>query len=219
MTQRALLVHGFASSFEATWAEAGWPEFLADIDIETVSFELPGHGSSPLAGDTAREDVVQALLDAGRDADLAIGFSAGSALLLHAAIHAPDAFARLALLGIGDGMWPADGTGKALSARLLGEDDDETTRLLRSMAASAGNRLEAIAAYARTSLGPPALTELSGLAAPVLIVLGERDTVGPTDAIISALPRASATTLPRVDHYRTPDAPAAMSAVMDFVAG
>lgn len=217
MTRKALLVHGFASTFEATWGDAGWPDLLADVGIETLTFELPGHGSSALAGHADMEDVVDALLEAGHGADLAVGFSAGSALLLHASVREPAAFDQLVLLGIGDGMWSTSDYRGSLASRLLDERGDEAIQLLRSTAISAGNQLEGVAAYASTSLGPPALADLAHIAARVLIVLGERDSVGPADILVSALSNATVTMIPRIDHFRTPESPAAMGAVLDFM--
>jgi len=217
MTRRAILTHGFASSIDRTWRDAGWPDLLEEVAVEPSFFALPGHVDSTLPPTTPVAEIEAALAAADPEADLALGFSAGALLTLRTAIARPGRFSALVLLGFGDGMWSPPGS-RARAAERLRSGDDEESRLLRQMAASAGEELESLATFLAAMPQPPALEELRTLEAEVLLVLGERDTVGPADAVLDALPRARLVTLPGVDHNRTPSSPAAMDAVLDFLA-
>jgi len=214
--RRALLTHGFASDAAGTWTDAGWPDLLADIGIEAVTFELPGHGASPLPPDTPSDEVEQALLDAAPDADILIGFSAGAMLSLRAAVARPERVARIVLMGMGDGMWTSGGF-DGLADRLATSEDEHDT-LFRTMAHNAGNDIASIATYLRGIPGPPPYAQLAVVTAPTLVVLGDRDTLAPADRLLEALPDARLALLPGVDHVRTPESSAAMGAVLDFLA-
>lgn len=218
-SEAAVFVHGFGSTHDATWGVPGWPELMEDIGYRVVPFGLPGHGDSPVPGGTD-DDTLDELLGVARreGAVSAVGFSAGSLLLLRAAVRDPGAFERLVLIGIGDGMW-ADPSGfSSLADTLTADEPDASTALLRQLAARAGNSIESIAAYARSAAPPPPLPSLQRVDTEVLVILGDEDTVGPADALVSALPRATLTSLPHTDHYRAPSSPEAMSAVLDFFA-
>jgi len=217
VSRSAILVHGLASNWEGSWAEAGWPELLEDLDIVALPFELPGHGASPLAPDAPPAEVEAALRATDPAADIAIGFSSGAVYSLRAAAAAPGRFAKLVLLGFGDGMWTPPGAMAAAADRLLSAEEEPDTRLLRQMAVSAGNSIERVAGFLRANPGPPPIEELAAVTADTLIVLGERDAVGPADRAAAALPRARVVVLPGVDHYRTPGSPGAMAAVLDFL--
>lgn len=221
MTQGAVLLHGAASSSSATWAGAGWADLLDDLAITTSYVPLPGHQGSPLAADAPASRVTAEILAADPGADVVLGFSAGAALALQAAAAAPERFRKIALLGFGDGMWTAPSTRAAIAERLTtrSDADNADVLLMRSMAASAGNDVQQVARFLATYPGPPPLESLRALTAEVLVVVGDRDSVGPADRLAAALGSARVVTLPGVDHYRTPHAPGAMAAVQGFLSG
>lgn len=213
---RALVTHGFASSWEHGWVQHGWPDLLREAGIEAVPFALPGHAGSNLPPAATVEEITASALGAARGAELAVGFSMGSAVTLHAAAAAPEHFRTIVLLGFGDHAWPYPGELESLAARV--EDpttDDAAVVLLQRAAASAGNDLASIAEFLRHFPGPPPRHALRHITGDVLLVLGERDALGPATLTAAALPNARVVILPGVDHVRTPSSPAAMTVVLD----
>ncbi|MGA7421010.1 MAG: alpha/beta hydrolase [Acidimicrobiales bacterium] len=214
-----VLLHGFASSFEHGWRESGWVDILADFDCEVPEIDLPGHGSSDRPTDPQDyadvEGEVLALLPPTVPG--AVGFSAGGDLLLRMAIANPGRFGRIAVLGVGNNVFQDADPGVIVDA-LEGDDEPEDVqaRLFRRLALSTGNDPKALSAFIRRPR--PALREedLASVACPVLVVLGDRDMVGPADRLVAALPSASLVTLAGVDHFSTPSDFGAIDATMKF---
>lgn len=214
----ALLTHGFASSWEHGWEQLGWPDLLADAGMDARPFALPGHVGSTLGPRASIDEIAAAALETCGDADVALGFSLGSAVTLHAAVADPDHFERIVLLGFGDGAWQAPEGATTLADRLEDfEIDDPDVTLLRRSARSAGDDLGSIIQFLRSFPGPPRLDELHAITADVLIVLGEHDTMGPATRASAAFRSSEVVTLSGVDHWRTPGSQAAMAAVLDFL--
>ena len=75
----------------------------------------------------------------------------------------------------------------------------------------------AIAAFVRretTALDPDALARIS---CPVLVVIGERDSAGPSDVLAAALPQARMEVLRGTDHFGTTSDYRCIGAVLDFL--
>ncbi|MEU4244553.1 alpha/beta fold hydrolase [Actinoplanes sp. NPDC026619] len=226
---RVMLLHGLASSFARNWRDPGWVDLLTEAGHDVTPLSLPGHGLGPQPTDPQAyadntghllREITRAIGNGGART-AAVGFSAGADGLLNAAAQAPARFDRLALLGIGDAALADDTTATdRLAAALAGPEDptDVPTRLFRRMAAAAGNDLPPIVAYLRRPRRPPEPEELKRIACPVLLVLGDRDPAGPADRLAGALPDARLVTLRGVDHFTTTSSPAAMEAVMRFLA-
>ena len=123
----------------------------------------------------------------------AIGFSAGARLVLRAALANPTAFRKIVLLGIGDGMWTHTPTA----------DDLELADLVVQLLETAGNDRAAVERYIKGFTEMPALSELSKVTVPTLVMIGDRDMVGPADAMTAALADAKLVVLKGVDHYAT----------------
>jgi pimeloyl-ACP methyl ester carboxylesterase len=203
-----LLVHGIGSSFEHNWQRTGWVDVLGLDDRAAVPFELPGHGGSttPLDGDAAVSELAE-LVSRHQPVD-AVGFSAGAMLLAHVAVALPGAFRRLVLLGIGDHSWSAgEGDSGALElAAALDSDtehEDPRVRVFQRMARSAGNDPARVAGYLRTAPSLPSPEQLAAVTCPTLIVVGDRDPVGPADRLTAAFPDARGFVLRGVDHMAT----------------
>ncbi|TFV88848.1 alpha/beta hydrolase [Blastococcus sp. CT_GayMR16] len=204
-----LLVHGIGSSFEHNWQRTGWVDILGLDDRTAVGFELPGHGGSttPLDGDAAVRELTEVV--SGHGLVDAVGFSAGAMLLARVAVAVPEAFRRLALLGIGDRSWGAGEEGDSgaldLAAALESdtEDGDPRVRIFQRLARSAGNDPVRVAGYLRTAPSLPSPEQLAAVTCPTLIVVGERDAVGPADRLAAAFADARAVVLPGVDHMAT----------------
>jgi pimeloyl-ACP methyl ester carboxylesterase len=198
------------------WSDAGWPELLAEADVQTTRFALPGHDESPLEPDAPPADVMASISSAEGAGDILIGFSAGATLALRSAAADPDRFRSVVLLGFGDGMWTSPAN-KAQYADQVRDGDDAGPRMLRRMAAAAGNNIESVARFISVDPGPPSYESLARITGTVLIVLGANDPAGPADQVARALPNARVVTLPGVDHFRTPTEPGAMAAVLAYL--
>jgi pimeloyl-ACP methyl ester carboxylesterase len=220
-TSTLILLHGFGSSFDHNWHQTGWVDILADFGVTVPAIDLPGHGSSapltdPASYANADEEVRRALPP---DALIAgVGFSAGAELLLRLAVAEPERFDRIVLLGLGDNVFES-GDPSALVAALESseEPEDIRARLFRRLARSAGNDPMALSAFLRRPHQPTTEEELSRLQCPVLVVLGDRDWVGPADRLMAALPSASLVTLAGVDHFATPSDFGAIDATVKFL--
>ncbi|WP_236792022.1 alpha/beta fold hydrolase [Amycolatopsis sp. GM8] len=213
-----VLVHGLGSSFERNWVASGWADLLRDEGHEVIGVHLPGHGP---AG--PEPDAAQRILDvAGEHGAIdAVGFSAGGQAVLRAAARAPEAFRRVAFLGIGDGVLePRDDTVRLRLADAIEATDppgDVHTRVFRRMIAAAGNDPAAVAAYLRAVPGPVPAAELRRITAPALVVIGDRDPAGPADRFVAALPDACGVTLRGVDHFATTSDVSCLDAVLKFL--
>ncbi len=208
-----VLIHGLGGSFEQNWRRSGWVDALRASGRPVLPFALPGHSSpAPAAGEEDR--VVRDLVDLARvqgPVD-AVGFSVGALLLLTAAVREPAAFGRIALLGLGDVQ---------LRSRPTNEFFDGDSPMLRGVrlgAERAGHDLGEVLTFARRQFQPPEFAELGRITQPVLLVLGDRDPVGPATGLLSGLPDARLVSLAGVDHGGTWARLECQAAVLDFLA-
>ena len=213
-----VLLHGFASSFDHTWAQNGWVDILGDFDCTAVDIDLPGHGSSarpvdPASYATVEEDVAAMLPDPTG----AVGFSAGAEILLRIAIAHPEHFDRLALLGVGDNVF-TERDASAIAEALDGdtEPEDIQARLFFRLARTTGNDPRALAAFLRRARDPITAEELAAVTCPVLVVLGDRDFIPSADRLMAALPSATFHAAHGVDHFATPSNFGVIDATMRF---
>jgi pimeloyl-ACP methyl ester carboxylesterase len=217
-----VLVHGFASSFEHTWAKNGWVDILGDLGRPVTGMDLLGHGSAerpvdPDAYQAIEEQVAAALPDGPLDG---VGFSAGGLVLLRLAVSHPGRFRRLALLGVGDNAF-GGGDPASVIAALQGEGDPEDIagEVFRRMAESAGNDPAALVAFLRRASVPLTEADLAAVTVPVLLVFGERDMIGSADRLAAALPQSRLVLVPGVDHFATVSDFAVIDAVVRFLEG
>jgi pimeloyl-ACP methyl ester carboxylesterase len=216
-----ILLHGFGSSFDHNWRQTGWVDILADFGVSVPAIDLPGHGSSSRLTDPADyadvdEEVRRAL---PADEPIAgVGFSAGAGLLLRLAVDEPERFDRIVLLGLGDNVFES-GDPDAIVAALESseEPEDVQARVFRRLAQSAGNDPRALSAFLRRPRRPVTEEELSRLHCPILVVLGDRDTLGSADRLMAALPSASLVTLAGIDHFATPSDFGAIDSTIKFL--
>jgi pimeloyl-ACP methyl ester carboxylesterase len=200
-----VLLHGFGSSFDHNWQQTGWVDILADFGVTVPPIDLPAHGSSPPFTDPAdygdADEAVRNALPA--DGPVAgVGFSAGAELLLRLAVAEPERFDRIVLLGLGDNAFESGDPAALVSAlESSDEPEDVRARTFRRLARSAGNDPE----------------DLLRISCPVLVVLGDRDWVGPADRLMAALPSASLVSLSGVDHFATPSDFGAIDATVKFL--
>jgi pimeloyl-ACP methyl ester carboxylesterase len=217
-----VLVHGFAGSATLTWGEAGWVELLADEGRSATAVDLLGHGDAPKPRDPeAYADLAAHLTDLLPDDPVdAIGFSLGANTLLQVAIAAPQRFRRLVLAGIGDDVFDPPDAEPVAALLEAGGDLPESAfvRHLVDLASAPGADREAFVACLRRPRRPLHEVDLAAVAVPTLVVLGDRDHVGPADRLVAALPDARLQILRGVDHARTPGSMGFLDAALRFVA-
>ncbi len=220
MTEAVILVHGLGSSFEHGWRSAGWIDVLADAGRTVIPFDVPGHGTA----DAPHDPAAYAHLDRAVEAALpsepvdAIGFSLGAQLLLRVAARAPERFAHLVVIGVGENLFRTDSA--EMLAKLFDEDgtpEDITARLFVQLSDSAGNDRKAIAACLRRNDDPFTAEELARVTCPTLVIIGDKDFAGPPDPLVNALPDAQLRVLPGVDHFRAPSEFSCIDAALDFI--
>ena len=220
--QPVVLVHGFASSFAREWAQPGWVDLLHDAGREVIGVDLLGHGEAPkphapaaYADLTAR--VAEALPAAG-EVD-AIGFSMGARVLLTLAAAQPDRFGRLVVGGVGANVFRTDTSDEVARAIEQGEheSEDNTARAFARFAATPGNDPLALAACLRRPSSPMTVEQLGRIRASVLVVLSDRDFVGPAGPLVDALGDARFAGLSGVDHFGTPNHFGFIDAALEFL--
>jgi len=220
-----LLVHGFASSFERNWREPGWVDLLEDEGHQVVAVDLLGHGESDKPTDpdayASLENSVIAVMPSSGQVD-AVGFSLGAQLLLRVASSSPERFRRLVVAGVGENVFvrpDPEPAAKAIETGLPAEGDHQATRAFVRFATAPGNDPAALAACMRRPSLPLTDEELARVAVPVLVVLGDRDFVGPADRLLKALPDARLTSLTGADHFGTPKDFRFVDAALGFLRG
>ena len=236
--ERLVLAHGFTQNSRC------WGPFGHDLaaDHEVVAVDLPGHGRTDPAHDSADLPAAGRLLaDVGGDA-VYIGYSMGGRTTLHAALAHPERVQALVLIGATAGMddpaaraarRQADG---ALAADLLAGGLDEFLRrwlanpLFAGLPPSAAaveqrlaNRPEGVAASLRhtgTGTQEPLWGELERLTMPVLVLVGAEDPKFAAEGarLVEHLPRARMRTLPGTHAVHLAQPTAAAAAVRQFLA-
>lgn len=231
-----LLVHGFSTNSARTWGETGWLDLLADEGRTVIAPDLLGHGTAPQPTDPAAyDDLESRVLDVLPPEPVdAVGFSLGARTVLVLASRHPERFRRLVLAGVGANLFRSLGSAdrdsadrdsadpdSAEASTMLGEGDgsDPTASHFAQLAASSGCDPAALRALiARPN--PPRLDadSFARIIHPTLVVLGDRDFVGPADPLMAAIPQAELVTLAGVDHFATPKAMRFLDAGLRFLA-
>lgn len=215
-----VLVHGWGSSFAATWQAPGFTALLEDAGREVIGVDLLGHGTSdkphdPAAYTDLTPGVVRLLPDGPVDA---VGFSLGALTLLELACREPHRFQRLVLAGIGENVFVRERSTTIVDA-LEGRGDpaDVTAQLFVSYASQPGNDVVALTACMKADRAAITPERLAGVTCPVLVVIGERDFAGPGDRLAAALPNARLVSIPRCDHFATPENFTFIDAALEFL--
>ena len=210
-----IMVHGMGSTFDHNWRRHGWVDVLAESGREVIGFELPGHGSAPPLEDGATAvDRLLEQCEPHREVDI-VGFSVGSVLSLTALTRRPELFRRAALLGLADTQLQV--TPEAMRAGAA-DLDSPVMHAVRVAAERAGNDVQTVLGWAQRPEAPPSFADLTRVALPVLLILGEQDFLGPADSLLASLPRARLITLPQTAHFATASRHEAKVAVADFLA-
>jgi pimeloyl-ACP methyl ester carboxylesterase len=220
-----LLVHGFGTSFAATWRHNGWADLLADAGRTVIGVDLLGHGNAPKPTDPeAYRDLEDHVLAALPDDPVdAVGFSAGAMAVLWLAAHHPQRFHRIVVAGVGANLFEQDGDRSRAVAEAVrtGTADDPQLRYFADLPEAGGADPEGRSALA-AFMGRPDRREftadlLARVTVPVLVALGDRDFAGPADPLVEALPDATRCVLRGVDHFATPKDFGFLDATLTFL--
>jgi pimeloyl-ACP methyl ester carboxylesterase len=207
-----VLVHGFASNIEVNWITPRWVTTLTHAGRRVIALDNRGHGASSKLYDpaayhsaTMAEDV-RALLDhLGLARADVMGYSMGARIAAFLAVNHP-ARVRAAIIG-GLGIRLVEGIGlpgsiaDALEARSLADVREPVGRIFRAFAEQTQSDLKALAACMRGSRQTLSRAQLAGIAKPVLVAVGTKDTVaGSGPALAALIPGARALDIPDRDH-------------------
>lgn len=225
-----VLVHGFASNRLINWRGPGWYDTLTRAGRRVIAFDVRGHGESDKPhtleaydeGELAR-DVVRLLDHLGCARADVMGYSMGGFITLRL-LHDDRARVRRAIVaGVGENYY---GRGRleteAIAAGLRARDVSDVTgavpRQFRLFAAQGKNDLEALALCMTRRRHSFTAEEFASLDVPLLIVVGENDTVtGPPGALAEALPSARVVVIPGRDHMTAVGDKTYKAAVLEFL--
>ncbi|MFM8858297.1 MAG: alpha/beta fold hydrolase [Actinomycetota bacterium] len=234
MEHPVVLVHGWGGSYETTWRQSGFADLLEDAGRNVIGVDLLGHGTAPKPHDPdAYRDLTERVLDAAPDAPSDfVGFSLGAMTVLRLAVDHPDRVRSLVLAGIGRNVLESsDSASHRMIVAALQADEPESGSLDDGEVGPTSNIARLFVQYAngpendRRALtavlecGRAAFTpeELARVTCPVLVVIGADDFAGPGDPLAALLPNARLITLPRVDHFATPENFGFFDAALDFL--
>ncbi len=221
------LLHGFGTSAERTWRDNGWLDLLADTGRQVIAPDLLGHGQAPKPHDPEAyaelEQLALAPIEAlGPEGQVdAIGFSAGSKVILTLASAQPERFGKIVVSGVGANLFRHDDQPDLLAKAIELDEvpENPAAAYFHQMARTPGNDPLALAAFLRRPDGPRLTDEgLARITNEVLVVLGDNDFAGPAEPLLERLPNARLVTLPRTDHFATPKNFAFIDATLDFLA-
>lgn len=220
MTGPVVFVHGFATSHQRTWVDNGWVDLVGDAGREVLGIDLLGHGTAPKPHDPgAYADLTGWLLDTlpGGPLDI-VAFSLGARLVLDAATHEPDRFARIVVAGVGANLF-RDDRSDVIARAMRGETDtpDPIVRYFARLGEDPEADREALALVIEAPHEPLTAEKLAAVTCPVLVVLGDKDFAGPADPLVEALPDATHRELSGVDHFSTPKDFGFIDATLDFL--
>lgn len=236
-----VLLHGFPLDRRMWDGVVG----ALDIGIPVLAPDLPGLGRSPVPEDgdpsldRAADGVAAALREAGHERAVVVGLSMGGYVALSLAERHPDLVAGLALV---DTTSSADDAA-ARARRLRAADEVESSGSVEAVLGMVGVLLGAGRVVDRPDLPatitgwiceqrpagvawsqramaarPDRTSTVAGLAVPVLVVLGERDTLTPLAAaehMVGAAQDGELVCIPGAGHLSAVEAPGAVAEALD----
>ena len=225
-----VLIHGFASSKEVNWVAPAWVTTLTRAGRRVIALDNRGHGQStklydPAAYNSATmADDVRALLDhVGLPRADVMGYSMGARIAAFFALEHPKRVRAMILGGLGirlvEGVGLPESIADALEAPSLADVTDPQGRVFRAFAEQTKSDLRALAACIRGSRQTLAREQAKSLSMPVLVAVGEKDTVAGSGPELAALmPHAQALDIPGRDHMLAVGDKVFKAGVVNFLA-
>lgn len=226
-----LLLHGFASSTQRNWVDAGWDRALSEAGFRGLGMDLRGHGDSdkPLgedAYDVSRffEDVdaVIASLELDANAQLGcLGYSMGSRLAYRYAGAHPDVFSALVLGGL-PASDPFEGIDRDMAVDALAGRVEATgpTAFVVQLAtifpeANPQVLLDVVFGVARAPFRPGERSP----AVPMLLMSGDKDDrADDSESIVGVAPDARFAPIPGRNHLNAITSRKFKGGALDFFA-
>ena len=224
-----VLVHGFASTKEVNWVNPSWVSTLTRAGRRVIALDNRGHGASSKLYDPAAyhsatmADDVQALLDhLNIECADVMGYSMGARIAAFLAVDHPARVRAVILGGLGirlvDGVGLPESIADALEAPSLADVRDPTGRIFRAFAEQTKSDLKALAACIRGSRQTLSREQVAGIAKPVLVAVGTKDTVaGSAPALAALIPGARTLDIPDRDHMLSVGDNVFKAGVLDFL--
>ena len=205
-----LMVHGWGGSHQETWQNTGVEQLVNDAGKTVIGVDLLGHGTSEKPHDPQDYADISAPIrkaigsrSIGVDA---VGFSLGAIALLDAALHNPNYFRKLMLVGVGDGL--LDPHKPDETERIIAGIDgtaslnDILARQFGSYAKRSNNDPLALrAALLRPRKEPFSEAQLNCIEAEIVLAVGDRDFVLPADRLANAFKHCRYVKLKNCDHF------------------
>lgn len=224
-----LCIHGFASSGKVNWVDTGWVETLTEAGYQAITLDNRGHGQSDRPHDPElyypgqmAEDAVALLDHLGIERAAVLGYSMGARIAAFMAYSHPDRVACALFGGMGlnliNGLTDGNDIIAGLRAPELADLTHPTARQFRIFADHTGSDREALAACMETSRQPMARADVRRIEVPVLVAVGEADTMaGPPEPLAELLPHGEAVLIPKRDHMRATGDKVFKSAALEFL--
>jgi pimeloyl-ACP methyl ester carboxylesterase len=212
LNEPILLIHGFASNHRINWVNPRWVETLTQTGRRVVAFDNRGHGQSEKLHapgdyhlDLMMRDATNLLAHLGIERADVMGYSMGARIASFLALAEPNLVRSLVLGGLGDRLVRDGGLpetiAEALEAPSLDSLVDPTQRLFRGFAEQTKSDRVALAACVRGSRRNLTPAEAARITQPILVAVGERDTLaGDPSKLVALMPRAEALLIPGRDH-------------------
>lgn len=224
-----LCIHGFASSGKVNWVDTGWVETLTEAGYQAITLDNRGHGQSDRPHDPElyypgqmAEDAVALLDHLGIERAAVLGYSMGARIAAFMAYSHPDRVACALFGGMGlnliNGLTDGNDIIAGLRAPELADLTHPTARQFRIFADHTGSDREALAACMETSRQPMVRADVRRIEVPVLVAVGEADTMaGPPEPLAELLPHGEAVLIPKRDHMRATGDKVFKSAALEFL--
>ena len=229
LSEPILLIHGFASNHRVNWVNPRWVETLSQAGRRVVAFDNRGHGQSQklhapedYRADLMVRDAVNLLAHLGVERADVMGYSMGARIASFLALDRPSLARSLVLGGLGDRLVRDSGLpeaiAEAMEAPSLESLADPTQRLFRAFADQTKSDRAALAACVRGSRRLLTPEEAARITQPILVAVGERDTLaGDPPKLVALLPRAEALSIPGRDHNLAVGDKAFKAGALDFL--
>jgi pimeloyl-ACP methyl ester carboxylesterase len=226
-----LLIHGFGTNAQLSWLESGWAERLVAERRRLIALDNRGHGESQKLYEPRSYTMASISEDARRlldhlDIERAdvLGYSMGARVAALLAVNHPSRLRSLVLGGMGmnlfSGLPPAVDVAKDLDAESLDLAESERGRMFRAFVERTKGDRKALAACMRCAREPIDVEALRRLTIPLLVAIGDRDTVvgSPLAETAAQLPRAQTFSIPGRSHMGAAIDPAFIERVAQFLA-
>lgn len=225
-----LLIHGFGSNNAVNWQATGWIGKLHEIGRQTIAMDVRGHGQSGKLYDSdsyspaAMADDAERLLEhlGIQKADV-MGYSMGGRIAATLAIRHAQRVNSLVIGGMGDALVKGIGGEEEIVAALKAPTLEEATGAAgiayRKFAEQTRSDRHALAACIIGQRAVIPAADVSRIAAPTLVAVGEKDAVaGSAEGLAALISNAQVFIIPNRDHMLATGDRAFKAGVVAFLA-